>query len=145
MKEDLDMNVALVHDYLAQAGGAERVVEALHALYPDAPVYTSVYDRKAMPASFAAMDVRTSFLQHWPLATRRLHKLALPLYPAAFEQMELSAYDVVVSSSSAFAKGVLTGRRRATSATATRPPDSPGATMSTLPAVGPRAWPRRCC
>ena len=102
------MNVALVHDYLAQAGGAERVIETLHAIYPEAPLYTSLYDRKAMPAAFAAMDVRTSFLQQWPLATRRLHKLLLPLYPAAFEQFDLSKYDVVLSNTTSFAKGVIT-------------------------------------
>ncbi|MDQ2799793.1 MAG: hypothetical protein M3Y13_09140 [Armatimonadota bacterium] len=54
---------AIVHDYLAQSGGAERVVEALHALFPAAPIYTSVYDPKATLACFAEMDVRTSFLQ----------------------------------------------------------------------------------
>ncbi|MBM3493200.1 MAG: glycosyltransferase family 4 protein [Armatimonadetes bacterium] len=88
-------------------GGAEKVVEALHDLYPEAPVYTSVYDPAAMPREYRSWDIRTSSLQRWP-ARRRLHRLMLPFYPAAFESFDLSAYDVVVSSSSAFAKGVIT-------------------------------------
>lgn len=102
------MKTALVHDYLAQAGGAERVVIALHALFPEAPLYTSVYDPKATLAGFARMDVRTSFLQRWPLSSRRFHKLALPYYPAAFERFDFHGYDLVLSSSSSFAKGVVT-------------------------------------
>ena len=100
---------ALVHDYLAQAGGAERVVAALHALFPAAPLYTSVYDPKATLSCFSEMDVRTSFLQRSLLSSRRFHKLALGLYPLAFEQFDLSGYGLVISSSSAFAKGVITG------------------------------------
>ena len=100
---------ALVHDFLAQAGGAERVVAALHALFPTAPLYTSVYDPKATLPCFAAMDVRTSFLQRPLLSSRRFHKLALGLYPLAFEQFDLTGYSLVISSSSSFAKGVITG------------------------------------
>ena len=100
---------ALIHDYLAQAGGAERVVAALHALFPAAPLYTSVYDPKATLSCFSKMDVRTSFLQRSLLSSRRFHKLALGLYPLAFEQFDLSGYGLVISSSSAFAKGVITG------------------------------------
>ena len=62
------MKTALVHDDLVQAGGAERVVAALHELYPDAPLYTSVYDRRTTLPEFRRMDVRTSFLQRTPLA-----------------------------------------------------------------------------
>ncbi|MBI5652232.1 MAG: glycosyltransferase [Chloroflexi bacterium] len=101
------MRVALVHDYLVDAGGAERVVETLHELYPAAPVYTSVFAPTTTFASFRAMDVRTSFLQHFGL-TKRNYKFALPLYPIAFESFDLSAYDVVISSASGFAKGVIT-------------------------------------
>ena len=104
-----DVPTALVHDYLAQSGGAERVVLALHRLFPQAPLYTSVYDPKATLPAFAAVDVRTSFLQRSLLSSRRFHKLALRFYPAAFEQFDLSAYRLVVSSSSAFAKGIITG------------------------------------
>ncbi len=103
-----ELRLAIVHDYLNQYGGAERVVEMLHRIYPSAPVFTSLYDARKMPATFRQMDVRTSFLQRLPLS-RRAPKLLLPLYPAAFESLDLRHYDVVLSSSSAFAKGVITG------------------------------------
>jgi len=106
---DMAVRTALVHDYLAQSGGAERVVAALHGIFPLAPLYTSVYDKEATLPCFAGMDIRTSFLQSWPVATRRLHKFALAYYPTAFEQFDFSNYDLVVSSSSSFAKGVITG------------------------------------
>ncbi len=107
-KKQKTLRVAIVHDYLAQAGGAERVVEAMHEIWPDAPIYTSVYDADATLSSFKQMDIRTSFLQKWA-GSARLHKWALPLYPLAFEQFDLSGYDAVVSSTTGFAKGVITG------------------------------------
>jgi glycosyltransferase involved in cell wall biosynthesis len=99
--------VALVHDYLNQYGGAERVLLALHRLFPAAPVFTSIYDRERMPAAFRALDIRTSFMQRLPGVLRR-HQLYLPCYPLAFEGFDLTGYDLVVSSSSAWAKGVIT-------------------------------------
>ena len=102
------MKTALVHDYLAQAGGAERVAAALHALYPDAPLFTSVYDPRETMPEFSGVNVQTSFLQRWPFSSRRFHKLALPYFPAAFERFDFSGYDLVLSSSSSFAKGVVT-------------------------------------
>lgn len=91
-----------------QAGGAERVVEAMHQIWPDAPVYTSVYDAEATLPSFKKMDIRTSVLQRW-VGKPHFHKLALPFYPVAFEQFDMSGYDVVLSSTTGFAKGVITG------------------------------------
>ena len=99
--------VALVHDYLNQYGGAERVLEELHALFPSAPVYTSMYWPEKMSPTIRGLDVRTSFMQRLPMVTRR-HQPYLPLYPLAFESFDLSEYDVVISNSSAFCKGVLT-------------------------------------
>ena len=99
---------AIVHDYLAQAGGAERVAAALHGLFPNAPLFTSVYDEKATLGYFRGIDVRTSFLQRWPLSSQRMHKFALPLYPTAFEHFDFHGYDLVLSSSSSFAKGIIT-------------------------------------
>ena len=104
------MRIALVHDYLVQYGGAERVVEALHEVFPEAPVYTSMYEPTALPESFAAMDVRTTFMQRSP-ALRRRFRLGLPLYPAAMQTLDLRGYDVVVSSSSGWAHGVRTDPR----------------------------------
>jgi glycosyltransferase involved in cell wall biosynthesis len=101
------MKVAITHDYLVQYGGAERVVEVLHDIWPDAPVFTSIYDVDVMPDSFRSMDVRTSFLQNVPgLAGHS--KLGLPAYPKAFASFDLREYDVVVSSSSGWAHGVRT-------------------------------------
>jgi glycosyltransferase involved in cell wall biosynthesis len=99
--------VALVHDFLLQMGGAEKVLEVLHSMFPAAPVYTSAYDPQAMPAHYRTWDIRTSFLQRMPLKSR-LHRAALPLYPMAFESFDLSEYDLVLSSSSAFARGIIT-------------------------------------
>jgi glycosyltransferase involved in cell wall biosynthesis len=99
--------VALVHDFLVQMGGAEKVLEVWHGMFPNAPVYTSAYDPEAMPDRYRTWDIRTSFLQRLPLKSR-LHRAALPLYPLAFESFDLSEYDLVLSSSSAFARGVIT-------------------------------------
>jgi glycosyltransferase involved in cell wall biosynthesis len=100
------MRVAIVHDYLNQYGGAERVLEALHELYPDAPVYTSIYDSAAMPAYFREWRIIPSFMQQLPGWKRHFRKYAA-LYPTAFEQFDLSGYDLILSSSSAFAKGIV--------------------------------------
>jgi glycosyltransferase involved in cell wall biosynthesis len=100
------LKVAIVCDWLTGIGGAERVVLELHKLYPDAPIYTSQYD----PAKidwFEDADVRTTWLQTLP---KRLKKF-LPLLRAwTFSHMDLSEYDLVISSSGAEAKGVKTGR-----------------------------------
>jgi len=99
------MRIAIVHDYLNQFGGAERVVSALHEIWPEAPIYTSIYDQERMPEIFRRMDIRTSFMQRLPFVFR-LFKLYLLLYPLAFESFDLSEYDVIISSSSAWAKGI---------------------------------------
>jgi glycosyltransferase involved in cell wall biosynthesis len=101
------LRVALVHDYLNQMGGAEQVLEVFHELFPTAPVYVSVYDRAAMPDSFRAMDIRTSFMQRISPKRSISYKL-LPLFPVAFERFDLRGYDLVLSSTTTFAKGVLT-------------------------------------
>ena len=98
------MKVALVHDYLTEMGGAERVVMALTRIFPEAPLYTSVYDPSACP-EFAGRDVRTTFIQH---LTRRkgVTKGLFPLFPVAFRRLDLSGFDVVIGSSSGFAHHV---------------------------------------
>lgn len=100
------MRVAIVHDYLNQYGGAERVLEALHALYPEAPVFTSLYDPEAMPDLYRSWDIRTSFMQRLPGWRSHFRRYFL-LYPTAFESFDLSPYDLIISSSSAFAKGII--------------------------------------
>ena len=101
------MRVALVHDYLNQMGGAEKVLLALHDLFPQAPIYTSIYAPARVDSRFRKLDVRTSFMQRLPLVKKR-HQPFLPLFPHAFERMDLRAYDLVISDSSAFAKGIVT-------------------------------------
>jgi glycosyltransferase involved in cell wall biosynthesis len=101
------MRVAIVHDYLNQMGGAEKVVETFHSMFPEAPVFTSVYDPDAVSPVFRQMDVRTSFMQKLPMIKQHARRY-LAFYPYAFELFDLSGYDVVLSSSSAFAKGVIT-------------------------------------
>jgi glycosyltransferase involved in cell wall biosynthesis len=101
------VQVALVHDYLNQMGGAEKVLLALHDIFPQAPIYTSVYAWGQVDRRFRDMDIRTSFMQRLPLVKAHPQPF-LPLYPLAFEQLDLRAYDLVISDSSAFAKGVLT-------------------------------------
>jgi glycosyltransferase involved in cell wall biosynthesis len=103
----LSQTVALVHDYLNQYGGAERVLEELHTMFPSAPVYTSMYWPEKMSATIRGLDVRTSFMQRLPLVTRN-HQPFLLLYPLAFESFDLNGFDVVISNSSAFCKGVVT-------------------------------------
>jgi glycosyltransferase involved in cell wall biosynthesis len=100
------MRVAIIHDYLNQYGGAERVLEALHELYPTAPVYTSIYDAAAMPAAYRDWEIHTSFMQQLP-GWRKHFRHYFLLYPSAFEQFDFSRYDLLLSSSSAYAKGVI--------------------------------------
>jgi glycosyltransferase involved in cell wall biosynthesis len=101
------MKVAITHDWLTSFGGGERVVRELHRMFPDAPIYTAVYDPSRVPASVREWDIRPSFLQRIPFAKRK-YQLLLPLMPMAFEQFDMSGYDLVVTSSSACAKGVIT-------------------------------------
>jgi len=101
------MRLALVHDYLNQYGGAERVLETLHEMYPGAPIYTSIYDAARLPSFYREYDIRTSFMQRLPGVSSH-HQAYLPCYPVAFESFDLSGYDVVLSNSSAWCKGVVT-------------------------------------
>lgn len=101
------MRVALVHDWLNQMGGAERMLLAMTRMFPDAPIYTSFYAPSNVDLAFRTRDIRTSFMQNLPGIKRR-HQPFLPLYPLAFEGFDLSEYDLVISDSSAFAKGVIT-------------------------------------
>lgn len=101
------MKIALVHDYLVQYGGAERVLEAFQELYPYAPIYTLIYDQDSMHGHFKESRIYTSFLQKMPFSKKR-HRLFPPLMPVAIESFDFSQYDVVLSDSSSFAKGVIT-------------------------------------
>ncbi|MFZ5845032.1 MAG: glycosyltransferase [Patescibacteria group bacterium] len=106
------MKVALVHDYLREYGGAERVVEALHEIWPEAPLYTSFVDWQALGIHrerFANWNIVTSWVQHNPLV-KKLHSPLRFLAPRIWESFDLSNYDVVISSSGWFiCRGVRTG------------------------------------
>ena len=101
------MKVALVHDHLTQDGGAERVLRVFHEIFPEAPIYTLVFDKKKMGKEFSGENIKTSFIQKIPGGVRNF-KWFLPLMPLATEKYELDNYDVVLSNSSALSKGVIT-------------------------------------
>ncbi len=100
------MRIALVHEYLNQLGGAERVLEALHELYPDATVHTLVHDRAKVGDTFKDWNIVTSIIERLPGGKKR-YKWYLLAMPAAIESFNFSAYDVVISDASAFAKGII--------------------------------------
>lgn len=102
------MRVAIVHDDLVQWGGAERVLLGLTEIYPDAPIYTSVFDKdNLMLKPFASKKIITSFLQEIP-GWRNLYKALLPFYPIAFEQFVFDEFDLVISHTTRFAKSIIT-------------------------------------
>ena len=107
MSDNSKLKVAIVCDWLTGIGGAERVVLELHRLYPEAPIYTSQYNPDGI-TGFEEADVRTGWLQRLP---KRFKKF-LPLLRAwYFSRLDLSQYDLVISSSGAEAKGVRTGSK----------------------------------
>jgi glycosyltransferase involved in cell wall biosynthesis len=100
------MKVALVYDRINKWGGAERVLLALHKLFPEAPIFTSVYSKKGAPWA-DGIQIIPSFLQKIPFF-RNHHEILAPLMPIAFESFDFSEYDVVISVTSEAAKGVIT-------------------------------------
>lgn len=101
------MKVAIVHDWLANMGGAERIILIMHRIFPEAPVYTLVHNPDRLPDEFREIDVRTSFIQKLPFGQTKYQNY-LPLFPTAIEQFDLSGFDLVLSSSTSAAKGVIT-------------------------------------
>lgn len=102
------MRIALVHDYLVQYGGAERVLECFTELFPYAPIYTLVYSQELMHGVFEGKNIKTSFIQKFPFAKVR-HRIFPQFMPMAIEQFDFSDYDIVLSDSSSYAKGIITG------------------------------------
>jgi glycosyltransferase involved in cell wall biosynthesis len=98
------MNLALVHDWLNQVGGAEDVLVDLVSLYPDAPLYTSIYAPDLMPAEYRAWDIRTLWINRLP-GIHRHHQPYLPFYPLAWGGLDLSQYEIVLSNKSGFCHG----------------------------------------
>ncbi|NDJ53172.1 MAG: glycosyltransferase family 4 protein [Chloroflexi bacterium] len=102
------MRLALVHDWLNQRGGAENVLESLVDLYPGTPIYTSIYAPSKMPSAYRDWDIRSTYMDSLP-GIHDFHQPYLALYPHAFANLDLSAYDVVLSNKSGFCHGVQTG------------------------------------
>ncbi|MDD2646887.1 MAG: glycosyltransferase [Patescibacteria group bacterium] len=101
------MKVALVHDFLTQYGGAEKVLEVLHEVWPDAPVYTLFYDKNGFGDKFKGWDIRVSPIQNLPFGVSH-YRWYLGLMPMAIERFDLRGYDLVISAASGCAKGILT-------------------------------------
>jgi glycosyltransferase involved in cell wall biosynthesis len=101
------LRVAIVHYWFVSRRGGERVVEAMAKMFPGADLFFLVMDPEKLPASLQGRSIKTSFLQKIP-GSRRWHRHMLPLYPLALEQFDLREYDLVLSSESGPAKGVLT-------------------------------------
>lgn len=100
------MRVALVHDWLTGMRGGEKCLEALCELFPDATLFVLVHVRGTVSETIEKMDIRTSFVQRLPFVRKR-YRSYLPLFPAAIEQLDLRAFDLVISSSHCVAKGVI--------------------------------------
>ncbi len=100
--------IALVHDFLVSYGGAERVFQTIAEMYPEAPIYTLVADRELVERHFPGRDVRVSWLSGLPSFLRRRYRWFLPFFPAAVEAFDLRDFDLVISSSGAWGKGIVT-------------------------------------
>jgi glycosyltransferase involved in cell wall biosynthesis len=103
-----DKKIALVHDFLVTQGGAERVLKVLSDMYPDAPIYTLLYDEDKMRGMFKGRDIRSSYLQKYPKFLRKRYQWLAPFYPVIPETFDLREYDLVISSSGAWMKGIVT-------------------------------------
>ncbi len=105
------MKIALVHDWLNQYGGAERVLEHLVALFPQSPLYTSIYWRERMPEAYRRWPIRTTWMDRLP-GVYRHHQAYFPLYALAFATLRVEEpYDLVLSNKSGFCHGVPTGEK----------------------------------
>lgn len=98
--------IAIVCDWLTNLGGAEKVIMSLHKLFPEAPIYTTLYD-KSRAKGFESATIYTSFIQKIPFAKKN-HTLMLGSMPMAVESFNLNEYDIVISSSHSVAKGIIT-------------------------------------
>lgn len=104
----MEYNIAIVHDYLTAIGGAEKTVQAMGEMFPAAPVYALLHDRSALGSDFLKNPIHTSFLRRLPRFMRKRRKLLLPFLAVAPESFDLREFDVVLTSSGAFSKAVIT-------------------------------------
>lgn len=101
------LKVALVQDWLVKFGGAEWTLLNWHKIFPDAPLYTLVYDKEKMGEAFSDFDIRTTYIQKIPGGVKH-YQMLLPLMPGAWERLDLTEYDLVISSCSSCCKGIIT-------------------------------------
>lgn len=104
----LKPRTALVHEYLTRLGGAERVLKDLSDIYSEADIYTLLYNDKKVSNSFSRNKIKTSFVNSFPNWIKKKVKFLAPIFPSAIESFDLSKYELVISSSNSFAKGVIT-------------------------------------
>jgi len=104
------MKVALIHDHLAQDGGAEKVLKVLADMFPDAPIYTLLYEKKNADKYYKGRKIETSIIQRLPGGVR-FYQWYMPFMPMAVEFFDLTQFDVVISDTSSFAKGVITSTK----------------------------------
>lgn len=102
------MRIALINDYLTHFGGAEKTFKVLTEIFPDADIYTLFYDSKIKERFFNNKKIHTSFLQKFPNFFKKHYQLLLPFLPVAAESLDLRDYNLVISSSHSFAKGIIT-------------------------------------
>lgn len=103
-----NLKVAIVHDFLVAYGGAERVLEALCEMFPNAPIYTLLCDKEKMRGKLEKREIHTSFLQKFPRFLRKRYRYLLPLMPTAPETFNLRDFDLIITSSGAWSKGIVT-------------------------------------
>lgn len=106
---DNNIKIAIAHDYLNQMGGAERVVEVFHKMYPNAPIYTTILDESKLLTGLKKADIKTTWMQKIP-GVLKYFKLFFWLFPFAVRSINLKDYDLIISSSSAYAKGIKKGK-----------------------------------
>ncbi|HAV11861.1 MAG TPA: glycosyl transferase [Candidatus Moranbacteria bacterium] len=102
------IKVAIVHDFLVQRGGAERVLESISEMFPDAPIYTLLYDKEKMRGMLEERDIRPSYLQKLPKFLRKRYQWLLPFLVVIPETLDLRDFDLIISSSGAWSKGIVT-------------------------------------
>ncbi len=107
-RKNKEIRVALVHDFLLYPGGAEKILEVLSEIFPDAPIYTLLYDKDSMRDKFKNKEIKTSFLNSWPSICKKNYKYLLPFFGSAIESMDFRDFDLVISSSGAWSKGIVT-------------------------------------
>lgn len=106
--ENKKLKIALLHDFLLYPGGAERVLKVLSDMFPEVPIYTLLYDKEKMGEMFQGKDIRPSYLQNFPKFLKKHYQWLAPFFPVVPETFDLREYDLVISSSGAWMKGIVT-------------------------------------